>query len=273
MAHSTPAANVHLAQAATAAAVADNPVTAAAIGLLAYLTADIAHHAIGHGGACLLLGGQLLRLTSIRTTCTCTGAAIDLGGPLANFLLGAAALVVGRLGRPTTAAMRLFWLLTAAFNLFYAVGQLAYCAATNTDDWWWPLQQAHAPAAARYALAALALLLYAVLMRWLAKQLAPFATPVSRATRLVGVAWLAAGAVACSTAALDHPATAAILEHALPQALLLPIGLWLLPARATHQAIAAQAAPALAFSWGWVAWAVAASIGSVLLLGPGFSFR
>jgi hypothetical protein len=32
--------------------------TLAAIGLLAYVSADIAHHALGHGAACLALQGQ-----------------------------------------------------------------------------------------------------------------------------------------------------------------------------------------------------------------------
>jgi len=253
------------------ATLPDSPATLAALGLLAYLSADVAHHVAGHGGACLALGGQLLRLTSIRADCSCTGAAIDLAGPLANLLLGAAAWAAGRWLRSAAAPTRLFLLLTAGFNLFYFAGQLAYCAAANTDDWWWPLRQARVPAAGRYLLAALGLALYGAVVPPLARQLASFATPRHRATRIVGLAWLAAGVVAAATAASDHPVSTALLAHALPQALLLPAGFWLLPARAAQ--MAAKQAPPLAFSWHWVMAALVAGAGSVLLLGPGISFH
>ena len=44
----------------------DDIVTIAALGLLAYASADIGHHAIGHAAACLGLGGQVLR--SLRSS-------------------------------------------------------------------------------------------------------------------------------------------------------------------------------------------------------------
>ena len=56
----------------------DNIVTIAAIGLLAYASADIGHHAFGHGAACLGLGGRILSLSSIFVNCSLRGAAIDL---------------------------------------------------------------------------------------------------------------------------------------------------------------------------------------------------
>ena len=49
------------AAAANDAAPRDDLVTLVAIGLLAYATADIAHHVLGHGGACRRLAAGSFR--------------------------------------------------------------------------------------------------------------------------------------------------------------------------------------------------------------------
>jgi len=240
-----------------AAAPADNAATRAAIGVVAYVSADVAHHAFGHAAACLALGCRLESLSSVFVQCSCTGATIDLAGPLANLLLGVGALGAARFGPRTAAAGRLLLLLTAAFNLFYFAGQLVVGAATTTDDWAWPLQHFHIPALVRYGLVAVGSVAYLVTIRLLAAQLAPFAFPRARVTTLLSGAWVAAGLVACATAALDHHPLTAIFYHAVPQALLLPLGLLAVPARAFRRAVPEAMAAALPFSWPWVIVAVA----------------
>ena len=70
------------AAAADDAAPRDDLVTLVAIGLLAYATADIAHHVLGHGATCLALGGRIVLLSSIFVDCTVRGSAIDRPGPI-----------------------------------------------------------------------------------------------------------------------------------------------------------------------------------------------
>ena len=208
-----------MAPAAPAArAPADSFATIAAIGLVAYVSADVAHHAFGHGAACLGLGCRLESVSSVFVQCSCTGVTVDLAGPLANLLLGAGALGTVRLRSRAAASVRLLLLLTAAFNLFYFAGQLAVGAATKTDDWAWPLQQFHVPAVIRYGLVVGGSIAYWVTMRLLATQLAPFAWPRARLRTLLACAWATAGLIACATAALDHRPLTAILYHAVPQA-------------------------------------------------------
>ena len=96
----------------------DDLLTVAALGLLAYLTADVAHHFLGHGGACWLAGGQILRLSSIVLTCSVTSPLIDLAGPIANFLVGVIALWMA--GATARGTLKLFATLSAAFNLFWS---------------------------------------------------------------------------------------------------------------------------------------------------------
>lgn len=250
---------------------ADSIATIAAIGLVAYVSADVAHHAFGHGAACVELGCRLESLSSVFVQCSCTGATIDLAGPLANLLLGVGALATVRFGLRLAASVRLLLLLTAAFNLFYFAGQLAVGAATKTDDWAWPLQQFHTLAPIRYGLVAVGSLTYLVTMRLLAAHLTPFALPRARLMTLVVCAWVTAGLIACATAALDHQPLTAILHHAVPQALLLPVGLLGVPARAFRRATAEAVAAALPFSWPWVITAVLVGLTSVLVLGPGIT--
>ena len=188
----------------------DNIVTIAAIGLLAYASADIAHHAFGHGAACLALGGRIISLSSIFVNCSLRGAAIDLAGPFANLVLGLVAMLAARMATRASSATRLFYILVAAFNLLWFALQLVFSAATRTDDWAWAMHQFQVAEPIRYGMIAVGALAYLLSVRAIAAQMAPFAHPPARARTIVLSAWLTAGGLACATAALDHNAAAAI---------------------------------------------------------------
>ena len=114
----------------------DHIVTIAAIGLLAYISADIAHHALGHAGACLARGGRVISLSSVLVVCSTPGTAFAIAGPMANLVVGLLALLAARFAtraRPSPAKM--FWTLAAGFNLLWFAGQLMFNVATRTDDW------------------------------------------------------------------------------------------------------------------------------------------
>ena len=246
--------------------------TTAAIGFLAYASADVAHHALGHGAACLGLGGHIISLSSIFVNCSLRGAAIDLAGPLANLVLGLAALLAARIAARASSATRLLFILVAAFNLLWFAVQLLFSAATRTDDWAWAMHQFRVAEPIRYGMIAIGALAYVVTVRAIAAQMAPFAHPGARATTIALTAWLTAGAIACVTAAFDHHAGAAILRHAAPQSFVLSIGLLFVPARAARSSSTGSsggAAAALAFSVPWAATAVLVGAASILWLGPG----
>ena len=249
----------------------DSFATVAAVALIAYVSADVAHHALGHGVACLAQGGRIESLSSVFVRCSCTGAAIDLAGPLANLLLGLGALGTIRFASLTAASARLFWSLTAAFNLFYFAGQLLFSAATRTDDWAWPLRYFHVAEPVRFALMALGCTAYVLTVRLLATQMASFAAPRARATALVYCAWTTAGLTACLTAAFDRQPAAALLYHAVPQSLLLPLGLLFVPVPAARRAALVAAENVLAFSLPWAMAAAVVGLASLLILGPGIA--
>ena len=160
----------------------DDLVTLVAIGLLAYATADIAHHVLGHGAACLALGGRIVSLSSIFVNCTVYGSAIDLAGPFANLALGLAALALAY--RPSaTSSARLFFALTAGFNFFWFALLLLFSAATRSDDFAWPMSAFHVSEPLRYGLIALGGLLYVLSVRAVAGPMTGYARPQARARR------------------------------------------------------------------------------------------
>jgi hypothetical protein len=209
----------------------DSLATTAAIALLAYASADIAHHAFGHGGACLALGGSIVSLSSVFVDCSLRGAAIDLSGPLINLVLGIFAVLAARIATRASPATRLFWILLVAFNLFWFEMGFVFSVATMTDDWAWAIHQYQVADSVRYGMIAIGALAYLLTVRVIAAQMASYAHSGPRARQIVLVAWLMAGATACATAGLDHNARMAILNYPLPQAVLFPVGLLLLPTK------------------------------------------
>jgi hypothetical protein len=246
----------------------DNYPTIAAIALCAYLSADVAHHVMGHAAACMALGGQIKFLSSVLVICSATGSAIDLAGPFANLLTGIVAFSILHTTRHTSSATHLFLALVVAFNLFWFFLQLAFSVTTSTDDWAWFIKQFHISHLIRYAMIAAGIAGYLFTIHIVAKQMAPFASSHTRAKPIVVIAWITAGIIAVATAALDPNAAVVILRNALPQSMVLSAGLLVVSSKAARTPSIDVEKP-LAFSARWIAIALLSGIASILLLGPG----
>lgn len=243
----------------------DDAVTVGAIGLVAYVVADLAHHVLGHAAACVALGGRLQSLTSTHVTCSVTGAAVDLAGPAANLVVGLAAWGLATVVRASGA--RLFLLLCAAFNLLWLEGQLIYSAAARRDDWDQLILMLTPREAWRWGLAALGLSAYIVTVRALGPALRNYAFPSpARLKRLMGLAYVAAGLAAVAAGLRDPDGAEALIYRAIPQALLLPIGILFIRGQG-----APPASDRIRFAPGWLVLASAALVGSVIWLGPGIA--
>lgn len=241
----------------------DDAPTIAALGLLAYLAADLAHHVLGHAMACRAVGGAVLSIAATAVSCSKTGAIIDLAGPAASLLTGLMAWMAARAfqSRPTA---RLFLILVAAFNLFWFEGQLAYSAAFGTDDWNQLIIGLGGALALKAGLVAVGLVAYGATVKGLETALGDFATPpAGRVWRIAVIAYTAAVVTALITAATDPGGPAAMLTRAAPQALL-PIGILLLrPSPSPSPKPLVDRRPVL------IAVALIALAASVLFLGPG----
>jgi hypothetical protein len=105
-----------------------------AIAVLAVCTTDVAHEAVGHGGACLLSGQRITLLNCAFFNCSVFGRYTALSGPLGN--LAAGLIAFGALGiisarRP---ALRLYALLVMAFSLFWEAGYLIHAMIKDSGD-------------------------------------------------------------------------------------------------------------------------------------------
>jgi hypothetical protein len=117
-----------------------DPLTITCIGLLAGAQADFIHEGLGHGGACLLVGGKPSLLTSMNFVWDEHGfprsalRVVFAGGTIANLLAGALALALFRRPRFTAHFYYFLWLF-AAVNLYVGTGYFLYSGVSNIGDW------------------------------------------------------------------------------------------------------------------------------------------
>jgi hypothetical protein len=102
----------------------DDGWTLAAAGIAAACLASIAHEAVGHGGACLAVGGKVTLLTATRFACNQGNILVDLAGPLMNLISAAVALALLRTGWGALPAARLFLIMVGALNLCWFAGEM-----------------------------------------------------------------------------------------------------------------------------------------------------
>jgi hypothetical protein len=129
----------------TPASVVPSPrhdlLTVAAVGHLAYALANLLHEGLGHGGACLLVGGKPLVLSSMHfdgdTEKLSRGAnrVIAAGGTLVNLLVGGVAFAALAHSRTLSALARYFFWLLAFVNLFQGTGYFLFSGVAGIGDW------------------------------------------------------------------------------------------------------------------------------------------
>ena len=210
----------------------DDGATLAALGVAAYLIADVLHEVVGHGAACVLHGARITLLTSVYFRCSTRTPFIAAAGPTANLVAAGLASLLYRRYRLADARLRFLVLLTFAFNLFWGAGSMVFHALTNQDDWAIAVASLEPLWLWRLGLVVLGSGLYGIGMRQVSRSISAFvaadAPSVShRARRLVLVPYAAAGVAACVAAAFYMPGSVraigeAALEVAASVGVLLP---------------------------------------------------
>ena len=158
-------------------------------------------------------------------------------------------------------------ILCAAFNLFWLEGQLIFSAATRQDDWDQLIRVLRPQEAWRWGLVVLGTSAYLLTLRALGRALRSYASPhPARLRRLMALAYLGGGIAAVATGFRDPGGVQALVQQAGPQALILPIGILFVRAKATP-----PAADPILFSPGWMIGALLLLAGSVIWLGPGIA--
>lgn len=123
-------------QEATRDAVARlDPWTVGAIGVLAYMVGNVLHEGLGHGGACLAVGGRPLALSSVYFDCSANSRFVMAAGTLMNLLAGALFLALGRLTGRSHPRLKFFFWIAMTVNLFTGTGYFLFSGIGGFGDW------------------------------------------------------------------------------------------------------------------------------------------
>ena len=147
---------------------ADDSWTLAAIGVLVACLSSIGHEAIGHGGACLVVGGTIMRLSATHFACANGGLLVDIAGPLMNLLIALAAFAVLRTHLAGSATLRLFLFALGGVNLCWLAGEVVVSPVVMGYDEAAIARQLGWPPLWRPAMFLLGLALYAGTIRYAA---------------------------------------------------------------------------------------------------------
>ena len=115
--------------------------TILAIGIISFIIKNVIHEALGHGGACLLVGGTPLVLSSAHFDCDTTSVSdagmrfISAAGTLANFIAAYLFWLLYDNRRVQSPALRYFFWFLMNGNFFIAAGYPLFSGTIGVGDW------------------------------------------------------------------------------------------------------------------------------------------
>jgi hypothetical protein len=262
-----------------------DPLTVAAIGLTAGALADFIHEGLGHGGACLLVGGKPTLLTSMNFAWDESGCprwasrVVAAGGTIANLLAGALALAVLRRPRSAVHLDYFLWLF-AAVNLYVGTGYFLYSGLSNIGDWANVIAGLPGNWVWRASLALLGGASYFLCVRMMVAKVTPLTggDPALRyraANLLMLIPYCAGAVMSVIAGALNPQAKALLLISAVAGSLGGTSGLAWGPQllRDPHWLASSTTPATIRRHWGWIVAGLLAAIVFVVILGPGLNLR
>ena len=257
--------------------------TVTAIALVAYAASNVMHEAVGHGGACLALGGKALVLSSVHFECgeqamsALALRGVAAAGTIVNFIIGALALVVFKTVDPRHRphAVYFLWLFTT-LNLLSGAGYFLFSGAFGIGDWADVMRGAMPPVVWRPAMSVFGGALYFLLARqsaqWLRSLTGSGEFSMRRGKRLAIPAYIAGGLLYCLAGLFNPVGPILIAISAAASSFGGASGLlWLTQFLRRGEHPAAPAA-ALDRSYVWIAAGCVVSLIFVATLGPSIHF-
>jgi len=253
--------------------------TIVAITITTTVITSFIHEAIGHGGMCVVTGGNPKVLSTVHFECSIDTRLVAAGGTLANLAFGALSWAIARTFRKSSSWRYFFWQLMT-FNLFDAGGYFLFSGVGNFGDWaavvagWYPAW------GWRVGLIVLGVVTYFLLFVPLSLlELRPFLSTdpvarVQRARRMTVVPYLTTGILSCLAGALNPVGPLLILVSAAAASFGGKSGLawmWTLlrgPRIPSSQSQMAE----IQRSWGWIVVAILLTTVFIAVLGPGVKF-
>jgi len=257
---------------------ADDTLTLASLGIIAFAIAIVTHEGLGHGLTTLAVGGKPVMLT----TCYFSSSGslsrwIPAAGGIANAVAGLLSVLALRLLRTAGPHLRYFFMLVLAFNLFFAVGYPAYSGLAAFGDWAAVISGLSPAWLWRVLLVAFSAISYYLSLRLLAVEMRPFydlkaGKAQSRLRRITLIPFVAALGAASAAGALNPSGWTIIFTAALPGAAV-AFGLTQMDHfSAARGNDSSPPAGAISRSVGWILTGAVILIIFVGVLGPGIKF-
>lgn len=256
----------------------DDRLTIIAIAIIAYVVADVFHEGVGHGGACLLVGGRALALSTVHFECSVDLRLVAAGGTIVNFILGFAAWLTAK--HVYGPRLRYFLWLSMAVNLFEAGGYFLFSGIGNIGDWAVVIAGLEPAWLWRVGLTVLGAGTYVAFV-WLAlSELCPFvgdalAERVPCARRLCLTPYLAGGILSCVAGLLNPVGMILVALSAAASSLGGTSGLaWMWQLFENPRLVTPpRTVPPIGRSGAWLAAGAILALIFIAVLGPGITFR
>jgi hypothetical protein len=257
-----------------------DPLTIAAIAIVASVIADLIHEGLGHGGMCVATGGRPLVLSTVHFECSGDTRLVAAGGTLANLIAGTLSFGAVRAVKQSAPWRYFFWLLMT-LNLFQVGGYFLFSGIGNIGDWAAVVAGWEPAWAWRLGLAALGIVTYFFLFVPLSlRELRPFLGKdvkirVRRARQFTLVPYLTIGLLSCAAGALNPVGPLLILISAAAASFGGNSGLaWMWNLLYGPRIPSSEfQMPEIERSRGWIIAAVVLAIGFIMGLGPGVRFH
>jgi hypothetical protein len=257
--------------------------TVTAIALVAYAVSNVLHEAVGHGGACLALGGKPLVLSSVHFDCgeqamsALALRGVAAAGTVVNFISGALGLVAFKAANPLRKphAAYLLWLFTT-LNLLSGAGYFLFSGIGGIGDWADVARGAMPPLVWRPAMSVFGGALYFLLARqsakWLGSLVGNGDLSMRRSQLLTVPAYIAGGLLYCLSGLFNPVGPILIAISAAASSFGGASGLLWLTQFLRRAELSAAPAAALDRSYVWTVAGCLVSLFFVAILGPGIHF-
>lgn len=254
----------------------DDRFTLAAIGILAYMVANVLHECVGHGGTALLLGARHVVFSTVALDSSLDSKWIDAAGTLVNLAAAIPLWFVLRRAKLLSSHAYYFLLLTLAFNLFTGTGYFLFSGIIGIGDWAGVIQGLPFPLLWRTLMTAVGVVSYYTAMRLFARLLEPFLgsaeDPRPRSRRLCITPYISAGALATLGGLLNPAGIKLLFISALPSTLGANFGLLRMDRVLRVKASNAERGP-MERSAAWIGAAAIFGLVYVLVIGRGVTLR
>ena len=265
---------------------ASDALTIVAVTIIVWALCSFLHEGVGHGGACLLVGGRPKLLSSMNfegDTQGLPGWAPRLeaaGGPVVNLVAAGLAFVALRRLRGGQPVLRYALWLFASVNLFLGTGYFLFSGVADIGDWSVVFRGVRPAWLWRVPLALIGGATYWLSVRLAVRKLAPFYTGmppaqrVARANRLMLIPYISGALLDIVAGAFNPAGIGLMLISALPATLGGTSGLAWGAHLLWDESIPVGSEDPLTIprSWGWILAAGAIATLFISFLGPGIRF-